>query len=61
MEFGKFPLIIYYVELTLGGAGNGDYRGELLRAREVIASYATQLALPLSHVVVQMSGLYGNR
>src|SRR5437588_7154592 len=45
---------------TFGGAGNGDYRGELLRARAVIASYATALALPLSHVVVRLDGLYGN-
>jgi hypothetical protein len=45
---------------TFSGAGNGDYRGELLRAREVIASYATELALPLSQVLIRLDGLYGN-
>jgi hypothetical protein len=45
---------------TFGGAGNGDYRGELLHARAVIASYATSLSLPLSQVVVRLDGLYGN-
>src|SRR5260221_3422392 len=34
---------------TFGNAGNGDYRGELLRARAVISSYASALALPVSH------------
>jgi hypothetical protein len=45
---------------SFGNAGNGDYRGELLRAREVISSYASRLALPLSHVLVRLDGLYGN-
>src|SRR6266567_1475397 len=45
---------------SFGNAGNGDYRGELLRAREVISTYATRLALPLSHVLVRLDGLYGN-
>jgi hypothetical protein len=45
---------------SFGNAGNGDYRGELLRAREVISGYATRLALPLSHVLVRLDGLYGN-
>ncbi len=45
---------------AFGNAGNGDYRGELLRAREVIASYASKLSLPLSQVVVRLDGLYGN-
>ena len=45
---------------SFGHAGNGDYRGELLRAREVITSYASRLALPLSHVLVRLDGLYGN-
>jgi hypothetical protein len=38
---------------SFGNAGNGDYRGELLRAREVISSYASRLALPLPHVLVR--------
>jgi hypothetical protein len=45
---------------SFGGAGNGDYRGELQHARAVIASYATSLSLPLSHVLVRLDGLYGN-
>jgi len=45
---------------SFGNAGNGDYRGELLRVREVISTYATKLALPLSHVLVRLDGLYGN-
>ncbi len=45
---------------TFGGPGNGDYRGELLRAIQVIASYATKLALPLAQVLLRLDGLYGD-
>lgn len=45
---------------TFGGSGNGDYRGELKRALQVITSYAAFLALPLSHLLVRLDGLYGN-
>ncbi len=45
---------------TFGNAGNGDYRGELLRARAVISSYAAALSLPLSQVLTRLDGLYGN-
>jgi len=45
---------------TFGNLGNGNYRAELLRARDVIASYATALSLPLSHVLVRLDGLYGD-
>ena len=45
---------------TFGNAGNGDYRGELLRAKAAIESYASSLALPLSHVLMRLDGLYGN-
>lgn len=45
---------------TFGGAGNGDYRGELVRAIQVITSCATRLAIPLSQVLVRLDGLYGN-
>jgi hypothetical protein len=45
---------------TFGGAGNGDYRGELKRALEVITRYASSLALPLAHLLVRLDGLYGN-
>ncbi len=44
---------------TFGGAGNGDYRGELVRAREAIISYAGWLCLPLSQMLVRLDGLYG--
>jgi hypothetical protein len=45
---------------TFGNAGNGDYRGELRRARAAIERYASSLALPLSHVLTRLDGLYGN-
>jgi hypothetical protein len=45
---------------TFGGAGNGDYRGELLRALQVIISYAKALSLPLSTILIRLDGLYGN-
>jgi hypothetical protein len=45
---------------TFGGPGNGDYRGELLRAIPVITNYATKLALPISSVLLRLDGLYGD-
>jgi len=45
---------------TFGGPGNGDYRGELLRAIQVITSYATKFALPIACVLLRLDGLYGN-
>jgi hypothetical protein len=45
---------------TFGNPGNGQYRSELQQARCVIATYATAVALPLSHVVIRLDGLYGN-
>jgi hypothetical protein len=45
---------------TFGEAGNGDYRGELLHAIQVIISYAKALGLPLSQILVRLDGLYGN-
>jgi hypothetical protein len=45
---------------TFGGRGNGDYRGELRRAIQVISSYATQLGLPTASVLVRLDGLYGD-
>ncbi|GHO58247.1 hypothetical protein [Ktedonobacter robiniae] len=45
---------------TFGGPGNGDYRGELLRAIQVITSYATKRALPLTSVLLCLDGLYGD-
>jgi hypothetical protein len=45
---------------TFGGSANGDYRGELLRAIQVITNYATKLALPLASVLLRLDGLYGD-
>jgi uncharacterized protein (UPF0179 family) len=45
---------------TFSGAGNGDYRGELLRAIEVITNYAQAQSLPLSSILIRLDGLYGN-
>lgn len=45
---------------TFGGPGNGDYRGELLRAIQVSTSYATKLAFPLAQVLLRLDGLYGD-
>ena len=45
---------------TFGGAGNGDYRGELKRAIQVITSYATAHKLPVGQILVRLDGLYGN-
>ena len=41
---------------TFGGPGNGDYRGELLRAISVITSYATKRALPTASVLLRLDG-----
>jgi hypothetical protein len=45
---------------TFGGPGNGDYRGELRRAIQVITSYATHLGFSISTVLVRLDGLYGD-
>jgi hypothetical protein len=45
---------------TFGNPGNGQYRNELKLARAVIATYATGLSFPLSHLVIRLDGLYGN-
>jgi hypothetical protein len=45
---------------TSGGAGNGDYRGELLRGLTVIVAYQTALSLLPSQALVRLDGLYGN-
>lgn len=42
------------------GAGNGDYRGELLRALAVLTRYATQVQIPPERVLVRLDGFYGN-
>lgn len=45
---------------TFGGAGNGDYRGDLQRAVGVITRYATQNNLPAASILVRLDGLYGD-
>jgi hypothetical protein len=45
---------------TFGGAGNGDYRGELSRATEVIGRYLKAQGLRVEQGVVRLDGLYGN-
>jgi hypothetical protein len=45
---------------TFGGPGNGDYRGELVRAIRVIKDYAKKLGLPLASVLLRLDGLYGD-
>jgi hypothetical protein len=45
---------------TCGAAGNGDYRGELLRGLAVIVAYQTVLGLLPSQALVRLDGLYGN-
>ena len=45
---------------TCGAAGNGEYRGELLRALTVIVAYQTRLRLLPSQALVRLDGLYGN-
>jgi hypothetical protein len=45
---------------TFGGPGNGDYRGELLRAIAVITGYATKRGLAPASVLLRLDGLYGD-
>jgi len=45
---------------TFGGAGNGEYRGELLRAIEAISSAAQAWSVPLSSILIRLDGLYGD-
>jgi hypothetical protein len=45
---------------TFGGAGNGDYRGELNRATEVIGQYLKAQGLRVEQGIVRLDGLYGN-
>jgi hypothetical protein len=45
---------------TFGGAGNADYRGELLRGLAVITAYQAKLSLPLGQALIRLDGQYGN-
>ncbi len=41
---------------TFSAAGNGDYRGELLRAVKMISSYLKAHAFPLAQALVRLDG-----
>jgi hypothetical protein len=45
---------------TFGGPGNGDYRGELLRAIAVTTNYVTKLGLTPASALLRLDGLYGD-
>ena len=45
---------------TFGAPGNGDYRGDLRRAVQVITSYATHLGKAPASVLLRLDGLYGD-
>src|SRR5207253_8778360 len=45
---------------TFGGAGNGDYRGELRRAVETLQSYLKLAGLPAERALIRLDGLDGN-
>lgn len=45
---------------TFGGLGNGDYRGELLQAIQMISNYATKLGFPTASVLLRLDSPYGN-
>ncbi len=45
---------------TFSGAGNGNYRGELGRAKSVIGASMQAQSLPLSQAIMRLDGLYGN-
>ncbi len=45
---------------TFSGAGNGDYRGELLRALKAISTYVKAQQVPLKQAVVRLDGQYGD-
>src|SRR5512135_3151668 len=45
---------------TFSAAGNGDYRGELLRAVKLISTYVKAHAFPLAQALLRLDGQYGN-
>jgi hypothetical protein len=45
---------------TYGHAGNGDYRGDLLRSVQILMRYAAKENLPLSHILLRLDGQYGD-
>lgn len=45
---------------TFGRAGNGDYRGDLLRAAAVVAGYVTSQQILLYRAILRLDGQYGD-
>lgn len=45
---------------TYGHAGNGDYRGDLLRSVQIIMRYAVKENLPLAQIILRLDGQYGD-
>jgi len=45
---------------TFSDVGNGDYRGELLRAIAVITTYSTHRQIPLKQAILRLDGQYGD-
>jgi hypothetical protein len=45
---------------TFGGAGNGNYRGELLQGLEVVVAYQRSQGLLPAQALVRLDGLYGD-
>jgi hypothetical protein len=45
---------------TFGNAGNGDYRGDLLRVISILTQYASKQNLPLARILLRLDGQYGD-
>jgi hypothetical protein len=45
---------------TFGNAGNGEYRGELLRVINVLRQYGRKQNLPLARILLRLDGQYGD-
>lgn len=45
---------------TFGQAGNGDYRGDLLRAATAVTGYVTSQQIPLHRAILRLDGQYGD-
>jgi hypothetical protein len=45
---------------TFGNAGNGEYRGELLRVIGILTRYACKQNIPLARILLRLDGQYGD-
>jgi hypothetical protein len=45
---------------TFGNAGNGEYRGELLRVISVLTQYGRKQNIPLARILLRLDGQYGD-